>query len=537
MSDRATREPTNAAQRVGHPTVRGVPKADGAGDGRAEGNAGGAGVARNALYLVLGQVATAALSFGITALLARRLGAEGYGILYLATVFAQSAFIAVDLGQEYYVVRVVARHRERVATLLGTGLALRIVATLAVYLPAMGVARLLGYSEATRTAIALMLIFQLFDSLGKGFSVIFRGLERMEYDAVSRVVMKALIAAAVVVAVALHGDLVMIIEAQIVGAAASLVLYVLMLRRLGAPRPAMHLHTAISILRGGVPFLLWSVTVALEDVLDAVMLSKLAPGTVLGWYGAAQRLTGVLIFPATILGAALYPTLARLYVEQPSSYRDFVRSSLRFMLLLGALTAAGTYFFADKAILFVYGPQAFSHSATNLRAQTPCIFMVFINVTLGTAIMAANRQTRLVYAKAACIPLFLVLSALFIPLAQAGLGNGGVGSSVAMAASEAVMLGVVFLLTPGGTLVPELFRGLARAGAAVAGMAGVIWLLGDTFVGVVIVAAVLTYVTVVALLGGIAKEEITLFSDAVRRRVASGVTAPSELLSGRERTP
>jgi len=99
------------------------------------------------------------------------------------------------------------------------------------------------------------------------------------------------------------------------------------------------------------------------------------------------------------------------------------------------------------------------------------------------------------------------------------------------------MLGVALLLTPGGTLAPELFRGLARAGVGVAGMAFVIWLLGDTFVGVVIVAAVLTYVAVVALLGGVAKEEIIVFTDAVRRRVTSGVTAPSEVLPGRERTP
>lgn len=51
-----------------------------------------------------GQLATAAVSFAVTALLARSLGARDYGVFYLAATLVQSAFVLADFGHEYYIV-------------------------------------------------------------------------------------------------------------------------------------------------------------------------------------------------------------------------------------------------------------------------------------------------------------------------------------------------------------------------------------------------------------------------------------------------
>ncbi|MFQ5912218.1 MAG: flippase [Nitrospinota bacterium] len=484
-------------------------------------------VARNALYLGVGQVVTAALSFGVTALLARHLGAEDYGIFYLAGAFVLSAFILVEFGQDYYVVRAVARSRERAGELLGTGLALRVIGALVIYLPVIGAARLLEYPETTRTAISLMVVFHFLSSLGNGFSTIFRGVERMDYEAASRVAFKTLIAAATVVAITLGARLVAVIQAQIVAAAGGLAIYVLILRRLAVPRPQIRVQSAGAILRGGAPFLLLGVLITLHESVDAIMLSKLAPGDAVGWYGAATRFTGILIFPATILGVALYPTLSRLFADRPQGYREFARSGLRFMLLLGALTAAGTYLFAEEAVSLVYGQEAFGPAATNLRVLTPYIFLVFVNIVLGTAIMAANRQARWAYAKGACVLLAIALNAVLIPFCQSRFGNGGIGSSAATSCTELVMLGAAFRLTPRGTLALELLRDLGRAIAATAAMAGVIWLLGEVSPGIGITTALLTFVAVVVLLGGVGREDLGLLRDAVRLRSGGVATEGS----------
>ncbi len=523
MSDR-TQQDSRSRPRSADPDValgvRGAATPD-----SQSGVAGGSLVARNALWLVVGQVLTAALSFAVAAVLARQLGAEDYGIFYLAGAFVETAFTLVEFGQEYYIVRAVARQREGLGDLLGTGLAVRTAVALVIFPAVVAATRIFGYPDATRTAISLMLVFYLLGSLANGFSVVFRGVERMDYEAAARVALKALVAVATVVAVALGGGLNGVIEAQILGGAGALVIYVVIAHRLRIARLRVRARVAACILRGSAPFLLWTIVMTCDASVHAVMLSKLAPGEVVGWYAAATRFSSVLIFPATILAAALYPTLSRLFDEQPESYRRFVQSALRAMFLFGAPGAGGTLLFADDAVVLVYGQRAFGPAAATLRVLALYIFLDFVNITLGTAIMAANRQTPFIYAKGLCILLVISLNSLLIPLCQTRLANGSLGSAITSAAAEIVMLGAGLLLVPRGTLAPALLRDLARAVAAMVVMAGVTHLLGDVFPGGGIALGVLTYVAVVVGLGGVRREDVALLRSAVRlrsRAVAAG---------------
>src|SRR5712664_2901101 len=86
---------------------------------------GRAAMAKNAFHLVLGQVATTALAIVSSAALGRSLGARDFGLYFLITSFANFAYVLVDWGQIFYVIREVARSPERGSGLLGTALALR----------------------------------------------------------------------------------------------------------------------------------------------------------------------------------------------------------------------------------------------------------------------------------------------------------------------------------------------------------------------------------------------------------------------------
>jgi O-antigen/teichoic acid export membrane protein len=57
-------------------------------------------IARNAFFLVLGQVATTALAIVFSAALGRALGARDFGVYFLITSFAAFAYVVVDWGQQ-----------------------------------------------------------------------------------------------------------------------------------------------------------------------------------------------------------------------------------------------------------------------------------------------------------------------------------------------------------------------------------------------------------------------------------------------------
>src|SRR5262249_44960835 len=156
-------------------------------------------------------------------------------------------------GQEYYIVRTVARQRRGIGDLLATALACRAAMALLIAPAIMVAARVFGYAEGTRTAILLMVPFYLLGPLGNGFGVLFRGVQRLAFEAAARAALKALVSVGTVVAVALGGGLNAIIEAQILGAAGALAIYAVIAKRLRIARLRVRARVATSILRGSAP--------------------------------------------------------------------------------------------------------------------------------------------------------------------------------------------------------------------------------------------------------------------------------------------
>jgi O-antigen/teichoic acid export membrane protein len=257
-----------------------------------------------------------------------------------------------------------------------------------------------------------------------------------------------------------------------------------------------------------------------QPSVDVIMLSALAGEAAVGWYGAACKLVGMLLFPATILGTALYPTLGRLHAEGSDRYGELVRSGLRPMVLLGTGAAMSTYLFADEMVAIVYGLRAFAPTAAVLKMFAPYIALVFVDIAFGAALIAANAQTAWIVAKIVSLLLAALLNLALIPAFDAAFGNGALGSAAATAAAEVVMFvtGVMIIPLPRAALVLALGKDLARAGAAAATMAAAVWLLRDAAPLLGIAAGLLTYLLSSVLLGGIRKEDVEFLRAAVRSR-------------------
>jgi len=465
-------------------------------------------VTRNVLHLLLAQIASMVIAFVVTVRIARHLGPDDYGVLFFSTSFVTLAFILVDLGQTYYVVSAIARDPRRAGVLFGTGMALRLAAAALILLPVWGLARLLGYTEQTRAAIFATFVFSLVSSIGGGFSLVFRGLERMDWDALSGTATKVLYGVTSLAAVSLGAGVVGVIGGQAVGTAMGLVVCVALLARLKVPPPRVERAVAIEILREGSPFLIWSAIVAIHSTMDAILLSKLATERVIGWYGASTRLTQILTLPAGILAGALFPTLSRLFAHSPAGFVAMTRSSLKWMMYVGGLAAAGTLLFATQAVALVYGGKAFGPAADILRVSSVFVLCLFLNFVLGTAIMAAGRQKPWIWVKAVVVLILVVLNVLLIPAAQERLGNGGIGAAAAAASAEVILLAAALVLLPSGTLDLTFGREVGRVVAGAAAMAAVKYAIGDTSIFVGIPLAVTTFAAVMVALGGVRRGDV-----------------------------
>lgn len=473
-------------------------------------------IARNAMHLVVGQVATMVLGIIFSALLARRLGPADFGLYFLIITFSAFALVLVDWGQQYAGNREVARNPERGGDLLGTGLLLRIIGTVIVCVPAGLAAWALGYESRTVWFSVGFILFNLPLFLAQNFGLVFRGLDRMDLDATVSVANRAAGLLLAFAALSLGFGLGGIVVVQGLAGGAALAVAFQLYRRVNRSPLRASRKMAREILGSGTPIVALTIAICLQPYIDAVLLSKLVPKNVVGWYGAAKNILGTLLAPAVILSAAVFPRLSRA-ARSSASFRLEFATAQRPMVWLGALAAVGTWLFSDFAIDIIFGEDAFGPASSVLRVFGLGLFLTFEDVLIGTALLALGRATAFALVKIASIVVGVGLELVLIPYWQHRTGNGGVGVSLALVLSEVVMFAGGVLLMPQGTLGKALLLDGGRAlGCAVATAALFQTVLHPTpWVGVPLCIAVFTGLSVAC--GLLQKGDIQVLKGLFRR--------------------
>jgi O-antigen/teichoic acid export membrane protein len=243
---------------------------------------------------------------------------------------------------------------------------------------------------------------------------------------------------------------------------------------LQTPRPSWAI--ARDLWGQGTALVFFFAAVAAQPYIDAIVLSKLAPAAVVGYYGAARNIVGVLTAPASILGAAAFPQMSRA-APHPVELHRVVRMALRPMLLLGALAAVGCQLFANFAVDLIYGANHFRPSAEVLQFYAPVFFILFFNMLLGLVVVAIRRTREMAFAKFANIAVSTILALFLVPAFQVHWDNGGLGIVVAIGAGELFMLVTFVAVLPRGTLDGRTLRDAASAVLAGFGTFALFWLL------------------------------------------------------------
>jgi O-antigen/teichoic acid export membrane protein len=182
------------------------------------------------------------------------------------------------------------------------------------------------------------------------------------------------------------------------------------------------LGTLKTLLRRGIPFVFMSIAVMLQPSIDAAFLSKLAAVDVVGWHSAARQLVGFLIFPATALVGALYPTLCRLYATDLEAFKRTTRNALRGTSLMVIPVALGCLLYPDIGIAF-YDRKSFLPAEMNVRFLSLFVLLLYFTMPLGICVLAAGRQRAWTIVQSSCIVVSLALDPI-LPWFQRRTGNG-----------------------------------------------------------------------------------------------------------------
>lgn len=394
---------------------------------------------QNIFHLGFGQVTTTFLTILLSAALARQLGPSDFGLLYILMSIATFAYVVIDWGYGSLIIRETARHPDRSGDLLGSALAARIACALIACPVVIAITWLLGYDLRTRLLAGALILCWLPQYLGLSFGWVFRGYERMDRDAVLNVLHKLATLVASIACLALGGHLPALVFAWLVAGSLTLATGITMHRRLKLPKLSVATSTVRELLRDGAPLLAMTLAAAVAPFFNANILYKMASSEVVGWYGAAWNIAGTLVAPATILSNAMFPRLSMAAGNVVEFKRTF-GTSFRPLLLLAVLGAVGIYLFADVPVALIYGAQKFGPTADILRAFAPVLLLMFIDMFLAAALLAAGKAGQAAIWMVGSVILKIGLAFFLVPLCQARFANGGLGVMYAMAIGELPML-------------------------------------------------------------------------------------------------
>jgi O-antigen/teichoic acid export membrane protein len=475
-------------------------------------------VFRNTLILVGAQLLGTPLTILLNAAMGRYLGAERLGDVYLASTLMGFGFLFVEWGGGGVLPAAVAQDRSKAGIFLGSSLGWRFGASLVVSALLLAGCALLGYPPSFRLVLAIVGAQWLLMMLSNAIQEMVRGFERTDVSALGKLGSQLLAVIFVIPALLLGSSLVTVLLVQVFTQAVMLGWVWHASKRVGELKVSFGWGETKALVRRGHSFLAFNFAMALQGNVDAVFLSKLSTQQVMGWHAAAQKLSGALNIPASALVAALYPTLARLLVEDMDAFRLTARQALRGTMVLAVPLALCCAIYRDVGIA-LYGKSGYAPAGQNLLILSGLLFLVYFSMPLGTTVIAAGRQRAWAVAQAACVLVSFGLDPLLIPWFQKNYGNGGLGVCVGAVTSEVFMVGVALFLVPKGVLDVTVAKVAGKATLAGAAMIGVAYLLRNLTPFVAAPVAVVTYFLALWRAGGIDPAQLESVKQKLRQRL------------------
>jgi O-antigen/teichoic acid export membrane protein len=357
-------------------------------------------VAKNSLAPIVLNLFNRLIEMAFAALMARILGPVGNGQYATAVNIYLWFDIIANFGLDMYLMREVARQRERIWELFWTTSMLRLLLFLGAF-PLLG-GFLAGWQSleaplARETVWATVLLYLglLPGSLAYGLAALFRGHEQHEYPAAVQTV-------TTIIKVTL-GVLVLVGGLGIVGlAGASIVtnictlgvLAVLAYRLLGrAPvRPTLQAPLWRAMLAESWPLMLSLLLQALFPGVNVLLLQRLQGDAAVGWYDAARKWMDALNIIPSFFTIAVFPVVARLAVEDREALRAAYRIAVKLLLAVAFPTAILVTLLATPLVGLLSGSAFLPHGAVALRLMVWSVLFGWFNSLTNYVLIALNRQ-------------------------------------------------------------------------------------------------------------------------------------------------
>lgn len=394
-------------------------------------------IARNAAVRMAGEIVAKLASLAFFVVMARELGARGFGEFQFALALTGAVIYLAGFGTDQLLAREVARDRGLAGRLLADAAAVKVLGGALM----LGAAVLIASASSEALgAVAIVGAGALLEVLSKSWHSIFQGYERLDLVSATLIVQRVLTAAVGIAVLLAGGGLVAAAIVYAGGAAVAVLVCELLLRRLGVRRARVDASGWLPIMRAGVPIGVVSLLMIVLLRLDVTMLSFLSDAATVGVYAVAFRLVEATQFMGGAMAMAMLPWLARAGAELTRGFTLGLKAVNALLLPIGLALSL----FAGPLIDLLYGSE-FERSVAPLQILGLMTLLYGINAYASVSLVARYRPLAYGRLLVPVIALNVVLNLILIPAegangaAAAALASGTLLAALALWQARAVL--------------------------------------------------------------------------------------------------
>ena len=382
-------------------------------------------------YQSIAQIIPRAMMFIFIFFLARLLGNAEYGKYEFATSFGYLVGMFFELGGNMILTKHVAR---KFYSSIYYAVKIRIVSiiiTLAVFIGALYVFNLY---EESRLYIAYASVGLAFSSMMNLYFAFFRGVQKMNYEAVVLIIQKALFIVLALIFLSSEKSGARVLFAFMISMAAGFIIILSFFKK----RESHYIQKGEKYEIQFREYVKDVLSLALVEVfsnvyyrLNQVMIEHFRGFTEVGVYGVAYKVVEVFTnFPAILL-IALFPAFAKMAVENIQEFKIQFDKILAILIYFGFLAATACWFLGRY--FFALIGSDYDESYIVLRYLTFPLVFLFPNFLITQGLIALNKNLTFASILFAALILNIILSLILVP------SMGAEGSAISIGVCEMVI--------------------------------------------------------------------------------------------------
>lgn len=461
-------------------------------------------IRKNTVVLSVMGILTIVFGFGLNIAITRYLGDVAFGKYTFALALTSISSIILDFGFNQLTIREVSRDKSLNGMYLGNILVMKILLSIVFLGFIYWLITLMGYPSDTKLIVSIIAIYTVFASFNQLFKSSFRAFEKMEYDAISTIIEKSIIALIGILLLVLGFDLIYLVLLYVLSSFVSLLIsFILLSTKIGIVKFDINLDYWKSMIYKAIPFGLTSFFVLIYVKIDTVMISFIMGDAPVGWYSAAVSfIVGISFIPSVLIGS-IFPVFSRLHVESKTTLIDFYEKAFKYLFIIVFPIGVGTTILADKFVLLVYGQQ-FTNSIIVLKILIWWHVLGSLNWLSGTILQSTNNQRAFAVSTCVCAFINIVLNLYFIPT------MGYIGASLTTIITEIVSFMLLYRFVSMFLYRLPILENVAKTIVSGLVMGIAVYLLKSYSLFPVILIAVLIYFSTLIITKGFSKADLKI---------------------------